>query len=178
MGRKSKAEEYGLVELIVKKWKGGQKTICYVTEEVNKWLEENGYQITLSDESVRRVIKTHKQELEDVKKAVEAAKAMAAVLKDYPATEVSEVALMQMATLIAEDIREIDSIKITDINEATTNLSRIAHAQARLSDNRVKAAQALDRAKTEIKTELKNAIKNDAELLNKLYEIVDKVEVR
>ena len=42
MGRKAKATENGLVELIVDKWDGGKNTIVYVTEEVNKILEEKG----------------------------------------------------------------------------------------------------------------------------------------
>ena len=42
MGRKAKATENGLVELIVDKWDGGKNTIVYVTQEVNKILEEKG----------------------------------------------------------------------------------------------------------------------------------------
>ena len=33
MGRKAKATENGLVELIVDKWDGGKNTIVYVTQE-------------------------------------------------------------------------------------------------------------------------------------------------
>lgn len=59
MGRKSKAQQYDLVELIVSKHDGGKNTVVYVTDEVNRWLEENGLKIKFSRESIRRVIKTH-----------------------------------------------------------------------------------------------------------------------
>ena len=59
MGRHSKAGDNGLVELIVDKWDGGKNTIVYVTEEVNKVLEEKGLHVTFSRESIRRVIKSH-----------------------------------------------------------------------------------------------------------------------
>ena len=43
MGRKSKAQQYGLVELIVSKHDGGKNTVVYVTDEVNRWLEEKKF---------------------------------------------------------------------------------------------------------------------------------------
>ncbi|MGF7110483.1 virulence-associated protein VagC, partial [Treponema pedis] len=90
MGVKSKAEQNGLVELIIDKWDGGKNTIVYVTEEVNKKIKELGLKVTISREGIRRVIKSHKEEIEDTQKAIDAAKAMAEVLKDYPGTEMSE----------------------------------------------------------------------------------------
>ncbi|WP_252714638.1 phage protein Gp27 family protein [Treponema phagedenis] len=81
----------------------------YVTEEVNKKIQELGLKVTLSREGIRRVIKSHKEEIEDAKKAIESAKAMAEVLKDYPGTEASEAVLMQMTSLISKDLRTIDS---------------------------------------------------------------------
>lgn len=90
MGRKAKATENGLVELIVDKWDGGKNTIVYVTQEVNKILEEKGLHVTFSRESIRRVIKSHEEEIADTKKAVEAAKAMAEVFADNPGTEVEK----------------------------------------------------------------------------------------
>ena len=48
MGRKSKAMENDLVELIVDKWEGGKNTIVYVTEDVNRILQEKGLKITFS----------------------------------------------------------------------------------------------------------------------------------
>ena len=51
MGAKSKAQENGLVELIIDKWEGGKNTIVYVTEEVNKKLQELGLTVIFSRES-------------------------------------------------------------------------------------------------------------------------------
>lgn len=69
MGAKSKAEEHGLVELIIDAWEGGKNTIVYVTEEVNKKIQELGLKVTISREGIRRVIKSHKEEIEDAKKS-------------------------------------------------------------------------------------------------------------
>ena len=86
MGAKSKAEQYALKELIAEKWDGGKKTIVYVTEEVNDWLKQNGYKITVSREAVRHAIRNYEDEIADVRKGVEAARAMAEVFKDHPGT--------------------------------------------------------------------------------------------
>ena len=61
MGRKSKAMENDLVELIVDKWEGGKNTIVYVTEDVNRILQEKGLKITFSREAIRRVIRSHEE---------------------------------------------------------------------------------------------------------------------
>lgn len=178
MGVKSKAEQNGLVELIIDKWDGGKNTIVYVTEEVNKKIKELGLKVTISREGIRRVIKTHKEEIEDTQKAIEAAKAMAEVLKDYPGTEMSEAVLMQMTTLIAKDLRTIDSLEFDDPEKLITSAARVSEAQLKLSNYRTKAIKALEKAKEEIKKELQNAIKNDSELLERLYVIVDKAQVK
>ena len=70
MGRKSKATENDLVELIIDKWEGGKNTIVYVTEDVNRILQEKGLKVSFSRESIRRVIKTHEEEIADAKKAI------------------------------------------------------------------------------------------------------------
>ncbi|MEL5721654.1 MAG: DUF3486 family protein [Treponemataceae bacterium] len=178
MGVKSKAEQNGLVELIIDKWDGGKNTIVYVTEEVNKKIKELGLKVTISREGIRRVIKSHKEEIEDTQKAIDAAKAMAEVLKDYPGTEMSEAVLMQMTTLIAKDLRTIDSLEFDDPEKLITSAARVSEVQLKLSNYRTKAIKALEKAKEEIKRELQNAIKNDSELLERLYVIVDKVQVK
>ena len=178
MGAKSKAQEHGLVELIIDKWDGGKNTIVYVTEEVNKKIQELGLKVTISREGIRRVIKSHKEEIEDTQKAIEAAKAMAEVLKDYPGTEMSEAVLMQMTSLIAKDLRTIDSLEFDDPVDLFQSAARVAEAQLKLSNYRTKAIKALEKAKEEIKKELQNAIKNDADLLQRLYVIIDKVEAK
>jgi hypothetical protein len=61
MGRKAKAQEHDLVELIIDKWEGGKNTIVYVTEDVNKILQEKGLKVTFSREAIRRVIKSHEE---------------------------------------------------------------------------------------------------------------------
>lgn len=178
MGRKPKAQEHDLVELIIDKWEGGKNTIVYVTEDVNRILLEKGLHVTFSREAIRRVIKSHEEEIADAKKAVEAAKAMAEVLKDNPGTEASEAMIMQISSLIAKDIRTIDSLEFENPAELCAAASRLADSQIKLSTYRTKAVKALDKAKEELKAELKKEIQSDPELLERLFSIVDKVEVK
>lgn len=178
MGRKLKIDELGLKELVADKWDGGKKTIVYVTEEVNQWLKKNGYKITVSREGIRRAIKNHEESIADAKKSVETAKAMAEVLKDYPATEASEAMLMQLSSLITLDLKNIKSISFEDPAEMIHSAAKVATSQMRLSNYRMKAITALDNAKKKIKTELQISIQNDSELLERLYKIIDAVEVK
>lgn len=178
MGRKSKAIENGLVELIIDKSDGGKNTIVYVTQEVNSWLEENGLKVRFSRESIRRVIKSHEEQIEDTKKSIEAAKAMAQIMRDQPGTELAEASLMTMAGLINKELRTIDSLSFENPVEICTSLARVSEAQLKLSNARMAAITALEKAKTQLKDELKKAIQNDAELLEKLIAIVDATEVK
>lgn len=177
MGRKSKAVQNDLVELIIDKWEGGKNTIVYVTEDVNKILQDKGLHVTFSRESIRRIIKSHEEEIEDAKKAVEAARAMAEVLKDNPGTEASEAMIMQISSLIAKDIRQIDSLEFENPAELCAAATRLADSQVKLSTYRTKAIRALDRAKEDLKKELKKEVQSDPELLERLIAIVDKAEV-
>lgn len=177
MGRKSKAVQNDLVELIIDKWEGGKNTIVYVTKDVNKILQDKGLHVTFSRESIRRIIKSHEEEIEDAKKAVEAARAMAEVLKDNPGTEASEAMIMQISSLIAKDIRQIDSLEFENPAELCAAATRLADSQVKLSTYRTKAIRALDRAKEDLKKELKKEVQSDPELLERLIAIVDKAEV-
>lgn len=177
MGRKSVAVKEGLVELIVKEWEGGKNTIVYVTEEVNRKLEEKGLKVLFSRESIRRVIKTHQEEIEDAKKAIDSAKAMASIFQDNPGTEISEAALMHLSSLIAKDLRSVESLTFDNPAELCRAISQIATSQERLSSYRTKAVKSLDKAKSQIKAELQKEIQSDPELLERLLGILDKVEV-
>ena len=160
MGRKAKATENGLVELIVDKWDGGKNTIVYVTEEVNKILEEKGLHVTFSRESIRRVIKSHEEEIADT------------------GTEVAEAMTMHLSTLIAKDLRTVDSLEFDDPEKLVSSASRIAETQLKLSQARMKAVKALDKAKQQLKDELSKEIQSDPELLSKLCSIIDKTEIK
>lgn len=178
MGRKGKPETLGLQEFIIDKWEGGKNTIVYVTDEVAKKMQETGCHVTISREAIRRVIKSHQEEIEDTKKAVEVAKSMAAVLKDYPATEASEATLMQLSHLVTQDIRQMDSIEFENPVDACNAATKLAEAQLKLSTYRTKAVTALDKAKEELKADLRKEIQSDPELLHRLLEIIDKAKVQ
>lgn len=178
MGAKSKAEQYDLVEVIIDKWEGGKKTIVYVTEEVQKEIERLGLKVTISREGIRRAIKAHKEKMEDLQKALEMSKEMATILQDNPGTEIAEGVLMQMFVLLQKEMRNIDGIEFENPEKLFKAAASIAGAQERLSSNRIKAIKAFNKAKNEIKKELQNAIQGDAELLEKLCNIVDKVEIK
>lgn len=178
MGRKGKPESLGLQEFIIAKWEGGKNTIVYVTDEVAKKIQETGCHVTISREAIRRVIKSHQEEIEDTKKAVEVAKSMAAVLKDYPATEASEATLMQLSHLVAQDIRQMDSIEFDNPIDACNAAAKLAEAQLKMSQYRTKAVAALDKAKEELKADLRKEIQSDPALLNRLLEIIDKAKMQ
>lgn len=177
MGRKSMAQQNGLVELIISEWEGGKNTIVYVTEEVNKKLQEKGLKITFSREAIRRVVKSHQEEVEEAKKTIEYAKSMAAIFQDNPGTEISEAALMHLSSLIAKDLRTVDSLTFDNPADLCRALSQIASSQERLSSYRTKAIRSLDKAKAQLKAELQKEIQNDPELLSRLIAILDKAEV-
>ena len=148
MGRKSKAMENDLVELIVDKWEGGKNTIVYVTEDVNRILQEKGLKITFSREAIRRVIRSHEDEVAATKNAIEEARVIADILKDNP-------------------------LEFSDPTELCSTLSQVATTQLKLSTARTKAVKALDKAKEELKAELKKEIQTDPELLERLFAIID-----
>lgn len=177
MGRKSKAVELGLVELIVDKHNGGRNTIVYVTEEVNKYLEENGLHVRFSRESIRRVLKTHEEEVEDTKKAIEAAKAMAEIFRDSPGTELAESSLMVVTSLLTKELRQFDGFEFENPNDFINALTKVSETHLKLSNYRMKAIEELDKAKEKIKEELREAISTDQELLNRLYDIIDTVSI-
>ena len=124
------------------------------------------------------MLKRHDESIQDAKRASEAARAMADVLKDYPATEASEAMLMKLSSLIAQDMRHIDSLEFDNPVELCNSAARIAESQLKMSQYRTKAVSALEKAKSSLKVELKSAIVNDQELLLRLYAIIDKVEVK
>lgn len=173
MGRKSKAMENDLVELIVDKWEGGKNTIVYVTEDVNRILQEKGLKITFSREAIRRVIRSHEDEVAATKKAIEEARVIADILKDNSGTEISEAALLYVQSLLTKEIRSIESLEFSDPTELCSTLSQVATTQLKLSTARTKAVKALDKAKEELKAELKKEIQTDPELLERLFAIID-----
>jgi hypothetical protein len=179
MGQKSKAVQYGLKELIAEKWDGGKKTIVYVTEEVNKYLEANGLKLTVSREAIRHAIRDYEDEIADVRRGVEASKAMAEVFKDHPGTEQAEAMLMYLSQLVTKELRTVESINFKDDPMGMIiAASKLAQAQAKLSQYRIQAVKALDRAKKKIKAELQEAIRHDPELLERLCKIVDDTKVK
>jgi hypothetical protein len=148
-----------------------------VTAKVNEWLQQNGYKLAVSREAIRRVVRDHESQIAETRKAIDTAKAMAEVLKDYPATEASEAVLMQISNLVAKDISSIDALQFDDPSDLVFAYAKIADTQLKLSNYRTKAVNALEKAKKKIKDELKKAIQSDAELLERLYKIVDEVKV-
>jgi hypothetical protein len=177
MGQKSKADQYGLKELIIEKYDGGKKTFVYVEEKLNEWLKQNGYKITISREAIRRTVRSYEDEIADVRKGVEISKAMAEVFKDHPGTEMSEAMLMYLAQLVTKELRNIESINFENPAEMIQATAKLTLAQAKLSQYRTQAVKALDKAKDKIKTELQNAIRHDPDLLGRLCTIVDNVKV-
>ena len=178
MGQKSKATLYGLKELIAEKWDGGKKTIVYVTEEVNQWLLQNGYKITVSREAIRRAVRSYEDKIADLRKANEQARHMAEVLKDQSGIELSEGMLMCIVQLLFNNLSTIESINIEDPVKMIDGVAKAAMAHAKVNHQRTQAVKALDRAKTQLKAELQKAIQHDPDLLGRLCTIVDDAKVK
>ncbi len=178
MGQKSKADQLGLKEIIAEKWDGGKKTIVFVTDEVNDYLQKNGYKVTISREGIRRAIRAYEDEVADVRKGIDIAKAMAEVFKDHPGTEASEAMLMQLSHLVTKELRSIESINFEDPSDMIHAAAKLAESQMKLSNYRTKAVTAFKKAQDKLKEELQKAIQSDPELLERLCMIVDSIEVK
>jgi arsenate reductase-like glutaredoxin family protein len=85
--------------------------------------------------------------------------------------------IMQISGLIAKEISQIDSLEFENPVDLCQAASRLTDSQIKLSNYRTKAVKALDKAKTELKAELKKEIQADAELLERLFAIVDNVNM-
>ena len=83
-----------------------------------------------------------------------------------------------ISTLIAKDLRTVDSLEFDDPEKLVSSASRIAETQLKLSQARMKAVKALDKAKQQLKDELSKEIQSDPELLSKLCSIIDKTEIK
>jgi len=178
MGQKSKADQFGLKELIAEKWDGGKKTIVYVTEEVNNYLKQNGFKLTVSREAIRRAVRSYEDQVADLRNNLETAKAMAEVFKDHPGTEMSEGMLMYLAKLLNDEARNIESISFENPADFIRSVTDVTKAQAKLAQFRSQAVKALDKAKSQLKAELQKAIQHDSELLERLCKIVDEAKVK
>jgi len=178
MGRKSKAVEHGLKEIIAKHWNGGKNTIVYVTDKINEQLKRDGLTITISREAIRRAVRSQEDEIADIRKSVEISKAMAEVFKDHPGTEQAEGLLIYLQELISKEIRTYESINFEDPAELIIATTKLTIAQAKLSQYRTSATKALDKAKSQLKAELQKAIQHDSELLERLCKIVDEAKVK
>ena len=178
MGQKSKADQFGLKELIAEKWDGGKKTIVYVTEEVNNYLKQNGFKLTVSREAIRRAVRSYEDQVADLRNNLETAKAMAEIFKDHPGTEMSEGMLMYLAKLLNDEARNIESISFENPADFIRSVTDVTKAQAKLAQFRSQAVKALDKAKSQLKAELQKAIQHDSELLERLCKIVDEAKVK
>ena len=178
MGQKSKADQYGLKELIAEKWDGGKNTIVYVTEKVNDYLKQNGLRLTVSREAVRHAIRNYEDKVNDLRKSVEQAKTMAEVLRDQPGTELSEAMIMYLSRVLYDHAQTVESVSFEDPAKMIESAAKLATAQSKLSQYRTQAVKALDRAKEKIKAELQQAIQHDPELLGRLCTIVDEAKVK
>ena len=78
---------------------------------------------------------------------------------------------------IGKEIRQIDGVSFDDPSKLVAAITRLAEVQQKLSNTRIKAVADLDKAKEKIKDELRAAITADPELLQRLIDIIDKVQI-
>ena len=177
MGQKSKADQYGLKEIIATHWEGGKNTIVYVTDKVNEYLTQNGLKLTVSREAVRHAIRSYEDKVNDLRKSMEQAKVVAEILQGQPGTELAESMLIYLSQVLYDHAQTVKSVNFEDPTKMFASAAKLATAQAKLSQYRTQAVKALDKAKEKIKAELQNAIKLDPNLLERLCKIVDDVKV-
>lgn len=178
MGQKSKADVHGLKEIIIKHYDSGKKTIAYVTEKTNEELQQQGLKLTISREAIRRAVRSYDDQIADLRKNIETAKAMADIFKDHPGTEMSEGMLMYLAKLLNDEAKNIESISFENPADFIRSVTDVTKAQAKLAQFRSQAVKALDKAKSQLKAELQKAIQHDSELLERLCKIVDDAKVK
>jgi hypothetical protein len=177
VGQKSKADQYGLKEIIATHWDGGKNTIVYVTDKTNEHLKQNGLKLTVSREAVRHAIRSYEDKVNDLRKSMEQAKVMAEVLRDQPGTELAESMIICLSKVFYDHAPTVTSVNFEDPAKMIDGAVKLATAQAKLSQYRTQAVKALDKAKEKIKAELQNAIKHDPDLLERLCKIVDNAKV-
>ena len=89
-----------------------------------------------------------------------------------------EAAIATMTSLIAKELRNVDSFEFENPNDMVRAMKELATARLKLSEYRTKAVKALEKAKNQLKTELQKEIQSDPELLERLCKIIDSTEVK
>ncbi|MDR0501860.1 MAG: DUF3486 family protein [Treponema sp.] len=178
MGQKSKADRYGLKEIIIKNYAYGKNTVAFVTEQLNEELKQKGLILTVSREAVRRVVRSHEEQVSEIRKNIEASKAIAEIFRDHPGTEMAEGTIALLAGMIGESARNTEVAPDASMSDLINDLTKLHNLQLKFSQYRTKATDALNKAKEKIKAELQQSIQNDPELIERLCKIVDEAKVK
>lgn len=143
-------------------------------EEISAWLTEMGNPVSKS--SVGRYGKDFISRLDRLKLVKDQAKAIVQTDPDAPATEMHEAANQLAVQLIMEtliNVPDLKGAKITELFKALSLLERSAVAREKLKYEFNKGVGA---GLAKLKEELKAELNSDPELLQRLYELADKVK--
>ena len=170
MGRRSKSDLYDLTDRILLLYTRDKLTI----QEIADKLQSENYAI--SRESVRRSLKNTKEIAADIRKYTDEARAVMEVVRDNPNTDLMEAITTRYAGLMMREVQEIDEVNLEDPSEASLVIGRLANAQAKLGNLRMKYRNGFDDAKKEVMEALKTELTNHPDILKKLSDIVGSLE--
>lgn len=143
-------------------------------EEISAWLTEMGNPVSKS--SVGRYGKDFISRLDRLRLVKDQAKAIVETDPDAPATEMHEAANQLAVQLIMETLMNVPNLegaKVTELFKALSLLERSAVAREKLKYEFNKGVEA---GLAKLKEELKAELNSDPELLQRLYELADKVK--
>ncbi len=149
MGRRSKAEQYGLVEKIIKLYTQG-KTVSEISEE----LTAEGFEISKS--SVHRTVKSWEELLTEYKVATAQAKAFVEAIGTGSNTDFVETGVALLSNEIIELFRALRSIEIhaedlEGLNKKIEGLNRLALSLQRIISTQSVAVDVKEKTRTLVK---------------------------
>ena len=166
MGRRSKADLYDVVDLILELYTRDKLNI----REIASRLHSEG--IDISREAVRRSLKTSKEIASDLTKTIEEARVMIDVVRSNPNTDVAEAVVTRLGGLLFRETQAIDSMEFDNPGEAILAAGRLANAQAKLAGVRMKYQTGFEAAKRAVIDALKVELAADPELSTRLAQVI------
>jgi len=170
MGRISKIELLDLLERAEKLHNVEHKSY----KEIEEIFRSEGYDV--SREGIRRVVKNSSEAALDFKKAAEESRAIVSAVLNNPNTDSAEAVVGILTHKLLESSKTIESIIIDDPVKLADVVSKLTHAQVKISSLRLEYSKGFEAAKKEFVTALNAELKKFPELLIRLNEVISGME--
>lgn len=171
MSRRSKVDLYGLLDRIIRLYEEEKKSIA----EIESILRAEGYDI--SRESIRRKLKSSKEIAEVYRKSIEEAQVLIDAVRNNPNTDVIEVTSSLLAHKLFEFTKTIEELDFTSADEFIRAVQRLADAQVKVARLRLDYQKGFEAAKQQIMQAISHELAKEPEILNKLNEIINSIQV-